>query len=145
MANWRFIGASEGILRSDILSLGGEISYNSMVTKILVKDNKAVGVELKNGSQHLADIVVSAADGYSTIFNMLEGKYVDDSIRAYYSAYPKTQPFGLEIWYGIARDLSQEPHALVLFLKDPVIIEDKSVDRLDVEIFNFDQTLAPAK
>jgi phytoene dehydrogenase-like protein len=123
------------------LSLGGQISYNSMVKKIIVKDNKAIGVELKNGSQHLADTVISAADGYSIIFNMLDGKYLDDSIRAYYSAYPKTQPFGLEIWYGINRNLSQEPHALVLFLKDPITIEDKPLDRIDVEIFNFDQTL----
>ena len=74
---------------------------------------------------------------------MLGGKYLDDSIRAYYAAYPKTQPFGLEIWYGITRNLSQEQHALVLFLKDPIIIEDKPLDRIDVEIFNFDQTLVP--
>ena len=125
------------------LSLRGEITYKSMVTKIMVRDNKAIGVELENGSQHLADTVISAADGYSTIFNMLDGKYLDDSIRAYYSAYPKTQPFGLEIWYGLNRNLSQEPHALVLFLKDPIIIEDKPLNRLDVEIFNFDQTLVP--
>ena len=41
------------------LSLGGEISYNLMVTKIIVRDNKAIGVELENGSQHLADTVIS--------------------------------------------------------------------------------------
>lgn len=140
------IGGSSALARNiekRYLSLGGEISYNSKVTKILVKDNKAFGVQLENGSQHFADIVVSAADGYSTIFNLLDGKYIDDSIRTYYSSYPKTQPFGLEIWYGVSRNLNQEPHALVLFLKDPIKIEDKHIDRLDIEIFNFDPALTP--
>ena len=47
-------------------------------------------------------MVVSAADGYSTIFDMLDGKYVNDSIQAYYKAFPKMQAFGLEVWYGVA-------------------------------------------
>jgi phytoene dehydrogenase-like protein len=126
------------------LRLGGEIAYNAMVTKVLVKDNKAVGVQLEDGSEHFADIVVSAADGYTTIFNMLEGKYINDLIRAYYASYPKIQPFGLEIWYGANRDLTLEPHALVLFLKEPVTVEGAERDRLYVEISSFDSSLAPA-
>ena len=47
--------------------------------------------------------MVSAADGYSTIFGMLEGKYVNPTVNAYYKNYPKTQPFGLEVWYGVAQ------------------------------------------
>jgi phytoene dehydrogenase-like protein len=126
------------------ISLGGEIAYNSMVTKVLVENNRAVGVELEDGSKHNAEVVVSAADGYSTIYNMLEGKYVNDLISAYYAAYPKTQPFGLEVWYGVNRNLTGEPHALVLFLDKPLTVEGKEHDRLDVEVFSFDPSLAPA-
>jgi phytoene desaturase len=67
-------------------------------------------VQLADSSQHHADIVVSAADGYSTIFNMLDGKYVNDSIRAYYKSYPKTISFGFEVWYGVNREFNNEPH-----------------------------------
>jgi phytoene dehydrogenase-like protein len=126
------------------LELGGQIAYRSQVVKIIVENDVATGVQLEDGSQHFADLVVSAADGYSTIFNMLEGKYVNDFIRAYYDSYPKTLPFGFEIWYGVNRNLSGEPHALVLFQDEPLIIEGREYNRLDVEIFNFDPTLAPA-
>ena len=126
------------------LELGGKIDYNSKVTKILVENNKAVGIELDDGSQHFADIIISAADGYSTIFEMLEGKYINTTIQTYYKSYPKTLPFGLEIYYGINRNLSKEPHSLVLFQDKPITIEDREYDRLNVEIFNFDPTLVPS-
>jgi len=98
---------------------------------------------LEDDSQHFADVVISAADGYSTIFSMLEGKYVNDLIRTYYNSYPETGYFGLAIWYGVKRDLSGEPHALVLFQDKPLTVEGREHDRLDVEIFNFDPSLAP--
>lgn len=126
------------------LELGGEVVYNSKVKRIIVKDDKAVGVELEDGSEHFADRVVSAADGYSTIYQMLDGKYVNETINAYYKAYPKSQAFGLEVWYGIAMDLTGEPHAIVRFLDKPITVESKQRDRLDLEIFNFDPSLVPA-
>ena len=101
------------------LSLGGEVHYNSMVTKIIVEDNVAKGVELEDGSKVFADLVISAADGHSTIFGMLEAKYTNQFIDAYYKSYPKTQAFGLEIWYGLDRSFAGEPHAMVLFLDEP--------------------------
>ena len=123
--------------------LGGEIAYRSKVVKILVEKGKAVGVQLEDGSQHSAEVIVSAADGRSTIFSMLDGKYVNDLIQSYYNAVPKTQAFGLEVWYGVDLDLSKEPHALVLFQDKPFTVENRERDRLDVEVFGFDPTLAP--
>ena len=140
------IGGSMAIsknMEKSYLELGGEIAYRSKVDKILVENDKAVGVQLEDGSQHFAEVVVSAADGCSTIFSMLDGKYVNDLIQAYYNASPKTQAFGLEVWCGVALDLSKEPHALVLFQEEPFKVENKERDRLDVEVFGFDPTLAP--
>ena len=125
------------------LELRGEIEYHSKVDKVLVENNQATGVQLEDGSTEFADRVVSAADGYSTIFKMLDGKYVNAPIQAYFKAAPKTQSFGLEVWYGVALDLSKEPHALVLFQEEPIKVENKERDRLDVEVFSFDPTLAP--
>ncbi len=124
--------------------LGGEVAYRSKVVKIIVENDKAIGVQLEDGSQHFSDVVISATDGYSTIFNMLDGKYVNDSIRVYYNSYPKTISFGFEVWYGVKRDLSGEPHSLVLFQDTPLMFERREYNRLDVEIFNFDPSLAPA-
>ena len=141
------IGGSSALsknIEKRYLELGGQIAYHSQVVKIIVENNTAIGVQLEDGSQHFADLVVSAADGYSTIFNMLEGKYVSDSIRTYYDSYPKTLPFGFEVWYGVNQDFSGEPHALVLFQDNPLTIEGREYDRLSVEIFNFDPSFAPS-
>jgi len=43
-----------------------------------------VGVRLEDGTEYRGDYVISAADGYATIFEMLDGKYVDKRIRGYY-------------------------------------------------------------
>ena len=124
------------------IELGGEVTYRAKVKKIIVKDNTAVGVQLEDGSEHFADRVVSAADGYSTIFSA-DGKYVNETINAYYKAYPKMQAFGLEVWYGVAKELMGEPHSIVHFLNQPISIEGIERDRLDIEVFNFDPTVAP--
>ena len=63
---------------------------------------------LEDGSEHFVDLMISAADGYSTIFGMLEGKYTTPLIDAYYKSYPKTQPFGLKVWYGVKRSFVNE-------------------------------------
>ena len=125
------------------LGLGGQVLYNSKVKEIIVKDDVAVGVRLEDGAEHFADIVISAADGYSTIVKMLNEKYSTQLIKSYYGSFPKTQPFGLTIWYGVNRSFSNEPHALVLFLSQPITVENKKRDKLDIEILNFDHSLAP--
>ena len=85
------------------LELGGEVAYRSRVEKIIVERQQSCGRSIEDGSEHFAELVVSAADGYSTIFNMLEENTLTELINAYYKAYPKTQPFGLEVWYGVAQ------------------------------------------
>lgn len=124
-------------------ALGGRIHYRSRVEKILTEDNKAVGVRLSDGSEHRADTIVSAADGHTTIFGMLEGKYIDDGISKYYQAAPDYLDMSLQVSLGAARDMSREPHALALFLEDPLEVSGKKYERLDIEIFNFDKNLAP--
>jgi len=56
------------------LALGGQISYKAQVEQILVTDDAATGVRLYNDEVHTADIVISAADGRSTLFAMLDGR-----------------------------------------------------------------------
>ena len=125
------------------LELGGQVNYNSKVKEIIVKDDVAVGVRMEDGTEYFADLVISAADGYSTIVEMLHDKYSNQLIKSYYGAFPKTQPFGLTVWYGVNRSFSNEPHAMVLFLDQPITVEKKERDKLDIEILNFDPSLAP--
>ena len=123
--------------------LGGRIHCRSRVSRILVEDNRAVGV-IADDAEHKADVVISAADGHSTIFDMLGGSYADDRIRRFYDAAPRSVEMALQVAFGVNRDMSQEPQALVWFLPQPVTIVDKDLDRVSIEVYNFDDTLAPA-
>ncbi len=126
-------------------NLGGEIHYKSPVVKILVENDRAVGVRLADGTEHRSDIVISAADGRTTIFDMLDGKYVNDKIKGYYDNLPTMPPL-IYIGLGVAR-LFDEPHSafgINYLLDEPVTIAGQELKRLPVHIYNFDPSLAPA-
>lgn len=135
------------LIEKKYINLGGKVNYNSRVDRVIEEDHCARGIRLENGDTHLADIIISAADGYSTIFKMLEGKYIDEKRREYYSGQSeklKVFPSLVFVSLGVARKLDDEPHALFFPLKKPLVV-DKSInyEYLPVRIFNFDPTLAP--
>jgi len=125
------------------LDLGGEVYYKSRVEKILVENDHTVGVRLADGTEHHADIVISAADGHATIFDMLEGKYINDKIRGYYDELPIFSPL-IQISLGVARDLSNESHTLSYPLEEPITVAGEVQKRLRVKHYCFDPSLAPA-
>lgn len=123
--------------------LGGEIRYHTKVSGILVEDDKAVGVRLADGSEMRADVVISNASGHATIFGMLGGRYVNRPIRRYYSHPEDRYEMGIHVSLGVAQDLSGAPHAIVLPLDPPMAIGGEARERLYVEPFGFDASLAP--
>lgn len=128
------------------LALGGEIHYGSRVNKILVENNRAVGVRLDDGSEQRSDIVISAADGYTTIFDMLDGKYINDKIQGYYDELPVTPPV-IYIALGVARSFEEMPYQATgtdFPLDEPITIGGQERKRLNVQMYNFDPSLAPA-
>ncbi len=126
------------------LELGGKVQYRAPVEKVIVENGRAVGVRLQDGSEHRADIVISAADGYSTVYKMLDGRFVNGTITSYYNEWvSKDQDFGLEIFLGVARDLENEPHALCIVLEKPITIEGKETPKLDVEVLSSKMGVAP--
>ena len=123
--------------------LGGEVHYKSPVEKILVKNDRAVGVRLADGTEHHADIVISAADGHATIFDMLEGQYSSDEIRGYYGKLPIFQPY-IQVSLGVNRDFSNEPHLITFPLEAPITVAGEVRQRMGVKHYCFDPSLAPA-
>ena len=96
--------------------LGGAVNYGKRVEKILVENNKAVGIRLEDGTEHRSDLVISDAFGFSTIFGMLEGRYVNDKIKAQFAEPKDDMVMGIHVSFGLSRDLLKEPRAMVLFL-----------------------------
>lgn len=66
------IGSLSESLVKQIEALGGEVRLKQNVTRILVRDERAIGVELKNGTRIHADIVVSNLDKQATFNGLLE-------------------------------------------------------------------------
>ncbi len=133
-----FVGAIEARYKA----LGGQISYQSTVEKVLVKDGRAVGVRLVDGSTHPAGAVISAADGYSTIFNMLEGRYVDDKIHERYATWETFQP-QVMISYGVAQEYPGKPPFTTIILSQPLTIGPQTVGGFMVRILNYSPRFAP--
>ena len=123
-------------------NLGGKVTYGATVEEILVQDDRAVGVRLADGSEHRADIVVSCADGYSTIFKMLGGRYADQTIRERYANWLMFPPI-LIISFGVANNFPGEASANRVRLQRPITIASQMFDAFGFHIFNNDPTLAP--
>lgn len=126
--------------------LGGCIQYSAKVEKILVEGGRAVGVRFEDGSEQRADVVISAADGYATIFKLLEGKFTDKDIRARYETW---DPFHsvLFVSAGVKRTFPDVPLSVegnAFELRQPVLIAGEQHPWMGVRVHNHDASFAPA-
>ncbi|OPX87151.1 MAG: Phytoene desaturase (lycopene-forming) [Pelotomaculum sp. PtaB.Bin104] len=144
--SWPVGGALEFVkpMEQRYRELGGEVHYQQQVVKILIRNDHAVGIRTADGSEHLADIVISNADGRKTIMDMLEGRYINDRIRSYCGEPQDETNWAVHVFLGINRDLSHEPSALVMLLDQPVEIAGHVNESLEMQIYGFDPSVAPA-
>ncbi len=129
-------------LRERFESLGGTMRFNATVTEILVENDRAVGVRLEDGSEHRSDVVISAGDGYSTIFKMLGGRYTGKQIDKCYKTWERLRPL-MTISFGVNRDFSKEsPHCFVLLKKD-MTVGNVTIDGFPLRFFNYGTQFSP--
>ena len=94
-------------------SLGGKICFNSEVIKVDVKENKAVGIKLKNGQKIQSEIIVSNADTAWTYQNLIDSEHrkVWTNKRIDRSDFS----MGLFVWYfGVDKKYGEVPHHTIL-------------------------------
>ncbi len=132
-----------GLILDRYASLGGKIRFGAEAEKIIVDNGRASGVLLSNGERLAADIVISAADGHATLFDMLEGKYVSDKFKKVYETF-KLFPSCVQVSLGVAADLKDEPGLFYAALDREIVIDPQTkTSSFSVRIFNFDPTFAP--
>ncbi len=73
------IGALTGAMADSARSFGAEIRTGAAVANIAVEDGKVTGVQLEEGEQLTAPVVVSAADVRSTFHNLVKPSSLDAS------------------------------------------------------------------
>ena len=124
------------------LDLGGQVSYRSTVEEIVVEDHRASAVRLTDGSEHRADYVVSAADGYSTIFEMLGGRYVNEEINRRYDSWELSRPL-VTVSYGVARQFPDESPFVYVALARPIPVGGQEIREVFIRILNYGPRFAP--
>lgn len=124
------------------MDLGGHITFRAPVEKILVENDRAIGVRLADGNIHYADVVVSAADGYGTIYKMLDGRYIDEKIEERFTQWKLFKPF-IMASFGVNREFDGEPCISFIALKQPFTIGNESIDKIFIRLFNYSPHFAP--
>ncbi len=124
------------------LDLGGKIHYKAQVERILTKNDRAIGIRLYDNSEYFAERVISACDGRSTIFNLLDEKYINRSIRKLYDGHLPIHS-QIQVSLGVDQDFSDQPHWATYLLDKPVRIAGEDRYEVGVKHYCFDPGLAP--
>jgi phytoene dehydrogenase-like protein len=123
-------------------SLGGRLSYNQRVAKIVVENHTARGVILTDGTLIPADYVISAADGYSTIYGMLGGTYLSKEIKTAYSTWELFTPL-VQVSFGISKPVAAEAPIMLDFTPGMTIGRTKLPYGFSLMNYSYDPTMAP--
>jgi phytoene dehydrogenase-like protein len=130
-------------LEARYLSLGGQVNYRTRVTEIKVKKNRAVGLILADETLAKGDLILSAADGQGTIFNLLGGKYTDRNLEEIYQGGLTPSQSILQISLGVALDFSDQPPMINFPVQEPVWLGNLRQERLVLKHYCFDPGMAP--
>jgi phytoene dehydrogenase-like protein len=124
------------------ISLGGKLTTRKKVTKIIVDKGVAKGVILSDNSEIRADYVISAADGHSTIFDMLDGKFINKKISDAYDKWVLFTPI-VQVSFGIGKEIKSDNPVETWLVKDQMIGKTKTLMGYSLMNYCFDHTMAP--
>jgi phytoene dehydrogenase-like protein len=122
--------------------LGGKISYKNRVEKIIVDNDIAKGIILTDGTIIEADYVIGTADGYTTIYKMLEGKYVNKKIDFAYKNWELFTPMA-QVSFGINKTIPSEAPIIINVTKGLKIGQTNLDYGFSVMNYSYDSTMAP--
>jgi phytoene dehydrogenase-like protein len=122
--------------------LGGEIYYKSRATDLIILRDQVIGIKLEDGREIMADDVVWAGDGHKLIFDILDGRYINDEVKQIYNDWTPVQPL-VHVAIGVNRDMSKEPHRIIFELEKPITIAGEEHKWMAFLHHCFDPTMAP--
>jgi phytoene dehydrogenase-like protein len=130
-------------LEERYLALGGQVIYQTRVVEVLVEEDCAVGLRMENGSEDYGDIIISAADGHTTIFDLLKGDYTSKKVLDIYHGGMTPSKSILQVSLGVNLDFSSLPPMINFPLSEPIWLANIRHDRLTLKHYCFDPTFAP--
>jgi len=139
------IGGSQQVvlgIAEKFKSLGGNLHTKKRITGLIVENDRVTGVRFEDDKTLEADTVIWAADGRTLIFDVLEGRYVNDEINQMYEQWIPVEPV-VHVMLGVNRDMSREPKRLIYELEKPITVAGREHQWLCVIHHCFDKTMAP--
>ncbi len=123
---------------------GGTVQYRSEVQSVIVEDDTAKGIRLRDSSEHFGDFVIAATDGHLVIDQFLEGRYHNQRLKKAWETLPLFKPlFYLSL--GLTRSL-EIPHSVsgrAVIFSEPVRVPWGTIDRILVHSMDFDPAFTP--
>ena len=109
------------LLSKKYTDLGGTLHTQSQVNQIIVENHSAVGVTLHDHSEVRGDIVISAMDLHSTLYDLLDEKYIDAELRQTMNTF-RLNSSRLQVSLGVAINSHDIPHSFKIIPKEPITI-----------------------
>jgi len=120
--------------------LGGTFSAGKRVKKIIIEEEKAVGVKLDDGTIHKSDYVIAACDLRTVIYDMLDGKYIPEDIKNAFENWPLFKPL-VQVSFGIKKEI-KEKQMMTNYLI-PAKIGATETDSYSISNYSYDPDMAP--
>ncbi len=124
------------------LGLGGKLHYGRKVTKIEVEHGKAAGIVTAEGECVGADTVISACDGRTALFDLLEGRYLTPRLASMYEQPQLWEPI-ISVSFGVNRAFPGEVEINNVKLDQPLDIAGRPVEWLGYFLYDHDPAFAP--
>lgn len=123
-------------------ALGGHVRLHATVDEVLVRDNRAAGVRLADGTMIAADVVISTSSAPETVLRLLGGRFDADATRDRLERWKLFDPIVLAS-FGVARAYADQPPLFTLDGIAPRTISGRRCDHAHVRVLNDDPCYAP--
>jgi phytoene dehydrogenase-like protein len=123
--------------------LGGNVLLDTTVEEVLVRNGRAAGVRVADGSMIDADVVISTASAPETVLSLLGGRYDAETTRERLEHWKLFDPIVLAS-YGVELPYREMPSTLLIDGIAPFTLGGKLNDRLYLRVYNDDPCFAPA-
>ena len=124
--------------------LGGQLHLGTGVKSVMVEKGRAVGVRLVDECEHRGDVIISAADLRTTLYDLLGGKYVPAKMERAFAEWPLFSPL-VQVSFGVRRTFDEWMTPLTHVVAPGEQIGSTILVRgYDILNYAFDRTMAPA-
>ncbi len=123
--------------------LGGKLHCNAPVSRILIKNKKAVGIETADKQAVSADYVISAVDTMEMFAKLIGKEYMDPKWQSCYADMEKYPLFSAVQAAFMVDEEAYDDKGTIFFDCSPFETGGKKVDRISVKSYEYEPEFAP--